>query len=491
MGTKKELNGATIALFLALAGFLISFATTSGNTSYWWDDAEYLILSQSLTDYNSYEFFGTRSFRPPFLPVYAAYFNALTGLESKSFLIPFFSAISVLAVFVIGRKFFDSKTGIIASIFLLTNHIFVLLGSRFYPDVPLLFISGISLLFFQKSFEKGRMRDFIFTSILCAIGFLLSYRFVILIASYLIVSLIFWKSAILKKWKEIGVAILAFIGCIFPLLYYSQNYYNSPFGIFKLFLSLQQNDSLGAMLATVIEVAPNMIPLIVLAFWFAFKRKQKTTTYLLAFSTVIFIISFISLMHQEQRYFMPIFPAFFVFVAAFVREIGISLLEKNNIEILKLKNWKSNALAILCLILFFVSIIAGSSLAYLYYEGQMGVGEDFKSAGLYVKENTVRNDILMADTMVSMIHSERFSRHLITKDLEYFKIDMESYKPKFIILTRKETPEINKLNLDDLGRYPPNTPVEYIFFRQDKFKLEKEYPSEINPQVFVFRVIGA
>jgi hypothetical protein len=67
---------------------------------------------------------------------------------------------------------------------------------------------------------------------------------------------------------------------------------------------------------------------------------------------------------------------------------------------------------------------------------------------------------------------------------------MENYKPKYIILTRKETPEINKLNLEDLGRYPPNSPVEYIFFRQDKFNLEKKYPSEINPQVFVFQVIG-
>ncbi|MEK6954496.1 MAG: glycosyltransferase family 39 protein [Candidatus Micrarchaeota archaeon] len=485
-----------IALFAAisLAGFFLSLYAVSGNAAYWWDEAEYGILSRSMTQNGYFGFFGGPSYRPPMLPVYIAILRGLVGELAWILIIPLFSALSAGAIFILSRKLFGETAAVIASILMLSSSLYIFYSGRLLTEVPGIFFSALSAYFFFKAFEEKRPRDFLLLCLFSLTAFLVYYRFSMMLVSMALFALLFRTKGILENLKPILASLAIFLILLAPLLLYSNSYFGSFIGLFSSSYSGQQPEPLDWFISNIGHIFSNMyvVAFTIIAFIYALAFGQKPIRFLALLTIISFISASVLLNHKEDRYLMPLFPIVFMLIAGFcavvlekaysaIKGFSSAHMEKGAIYI---------SASILVLFLLYQSTLANMGQGLSLFESKKASFGDVKEAALFVRDSTLPQDAVMSDSVTAMFYMDRYSAGFSSSNISYVQGLLESKKPKYLLITAYESRDayINAINNMKNLKVAANS-VEYVFLHPEKFQLEKVFPTETSPYVMVFKII--
>ncbi|MBI5224913.1 glycosyltransferase family 39 protein [Candidatus Micrarchaeota archaeon] len=496
MNADKKTLMMAVGITLGIAGFLLSTYTTSGNAAFWWDEAEYGILAKGVTS-GFFSYFGAASYRPPFLPVYDSIFAALFGKFGTSLIIPLFSFLSIASVYMIGKRMFDFKTGVIASLMLMLSTLYVFYSGRFLTEIPGIFFSAISIYFFYNAFENGRKRDFLLLAIFTACSFMVFYRFSMMMVSFGVFALLCRPRKIFENIQGIAIALGALLALLFPLLLYSNSYFGSPIGLFSSSYTAQQPEPLDwfIQLSSHIFSNTNVLILLVLSILYAAIFGKRELKYLAMLNVIVFISASILLNHKEDRYLMPMFPVAFLAIGAFSSQLITNAIHAaksfntagNRGEISAIKVFA----AIIAIALIYNATFANLPAAFSLYDSKKASFGDVKMAAVFLRDNSNPSDIIISDSPTAIYHSERNSKVGFNGgNITAFLNDMSMYSPKFILLTVYESREnyINAVNNFKNLKTAGNS-VEYVLLHPEKYQLMKVFPNDQNPNVLVFKVL--
>ncbi|MFH1443283.1 MAG: glycosyltransferase family 39 protein [Candidatus Micrarchaeota archaeon] len=489
-----------ILAVLVLAGYMVSLYTTASNAAYWWDEAEYGVLSRGISQSGDFTFFGERSYRPPFIPLYLAVFRGILGEYANSVFTPFFSALSVLFVFLIARKLFDWKAGAIAALLMIFSSLYIFYSGRLLTEIPGILFSALSAYFLFQSFETGRKRDFLLTAIFSATAFLIFFRFMTMLVAMVAFVLLFRFGKLLKEVKMVGIAIAAFIALLLPLFYYSQVKFGDFLGVFTVSYFGQQAEPLewfiygsGQWMITHIFSNFYVVMLLLLAIIYAVMYGKRELKYLAAMNLLIFIVASVLLNHKEDRYLMPMFPIAFITIGAFASDLVTSAYSK--VRSLNIEGSKMEAsafqilLACLVILMIYFATFSNVAAAFSLFDGKKASFGDVKEAALYVRDNAMPNDEVITDSVTAMFYTNRVSHGFDSNNITRFTDDLRKYKPAYLIATLYESREnyANALNNYKNVQTPSNS-MEYMLLNEDKFQILKVYPSEQQPYVMVLKI---
>ncbi|MFH1750992.1 MAG: glycosyltransferase family 39 protein [Candidatus Micrarchaeota archaeon] len=497
MVESKQLAFPVALAVLSLSALAASYYTTANNAAYWWDEAEYGILSKGLSTEGFFGFFGGISYRPPFLPVYIAIFRALIGESAWLILIPVFSAMSAAILLVIGRKMFGLNAAIISCTLMLCSTLFIFYSGRMLTEIPGIFFTILSIHYLFMTLEGEDLKNPILLGIFTLLGLLVYYRFMLVMFSMAVFVLVFKTRSIAAKIKPFLLAIGVFVIGMIPLFAYANSYFGGPLGIFTLTYSVGEPVPWDYFFTILPHILSNiyLVGLLILGILYSVFYGSRPMKYLASLSLIILLSASLLLNHKEDRYLMPMFPAVFLLVGAFAYEaiskaiskiknfrMGSSKFEVNSFQI---------GIGILVVVLLYLSSLGNLASAGEIYDGKKASFGDVKDAALYVRENTLPTDVLMTDSVTAMFHSDRPSKGFISSNLTMFLDDLKNHKPAYLLITAYESRDlyVNALNNYKSLANPTNS-IEYVLLNPSRFQLMKVFPSETNPYIMVFKVIG-
>ncbi|MFH0971183.1 MAG: glycosyltransferase family 39 protein [Candidatus Micrarchaeota archaeon] len=500
MNTKESIVFGA-AIILGLAGFFLSYYTTNGNGAYWWDEGEYGILSRSLSTNGFFGFFGAPSFRSPMLPEFIAIFRALVGNLAWSVTIPFFSAMSAMVIFIIGKKLYDWKAGIIAGVAMLFSSLYIFYSGRMLTEIVGVFFSALSIYFFYQAFETNRKRDFILATLFIACGFLVFYRYLMVIAGMGLFAIIFRFSGLLKNWKNLLMSGALLLVILLPLFVYSTTYYGSPQGMFTTqYLGQSQVEPTewfiyGGGQWMIFHIFSNelLVFLLIMAMIYALLFSKRELGYLSLMFLIIFISASVLLNHKEDRYLLPMFPVAYLAVGVFSAEIITKAYR--GIRGFGLEGQKSEIAAfkmlggVIVIVMLYYATFGNITPAFSLYESKKPSFGEVKQAAIFVRDNSLPDEVLMTDSVTAMFHSERPSIGFPPANITAMLDDVKTKKPSYLIIDVYESRDmyIQAINTFRNITTPTNS-IEYVLLNSDKFLFLKAIPSEQSPYAMVFKI---
>ncbi len=487
----------TVVIVLMTASFLISAYLMTNNAAFWWDEAEYGIISRGLTSDGFLGFFGQKTYRPPFLPIYESIAYALIGKASWFLIIPFFSAMSIASVYLIARKFFGFAATITSTILLLFSTLFIFYSGRFLTEIPGLFFSSLAIYFYYIAQRDHSPKYFAFFGLASLLGFLVFYRFLLVLFSIAVYTLIFKFSSIWTNFKHYMIPAAIFILGLIPMFIYGAIHFNSPIGIWTLTYAAGEPVPPEWFITSLPHILSNnfVVILFIFSLLYALIYGKPELKYFALLSVVILVSASVLINHKEDRYLIPMFPAVFIAIGAFASEI--ITLAFNKIKSLNLEGGRFEksafqiAFSVIVILMLFMATFNNAGAAFQLYGAKKDSFGDVKEAALYVRDNSPPDATLMSDSVTAMFHSERHSAGFIGGNLTAFLMDLEKHKPSYLLITVYESRDtyINALTNANNIQTPVNS-IEYVLVHPERFVLKKIYPSEASPYVLVFEVVG-
>ncbi len=206
---KKAYTIAPIIIIIASVVLMLAFQSLPQYSSP--DETVYLSITKNLSQ-KQYGFVGNEIYqgnanRAPLLVYYLLLFVHSEVTKAGVILL---SILSILLVYFAGKRYFSQEFGVLAAIFLASNHLWLFFSLRTLPEVPFgLFVVASLLLFWEA--QKNR-RMFPAVGLFLGLTFLTRYSAAILPFIFLGWLAIQGKKAILgvlkSKWLYIGLAIL-------------------------------------------------------------------------------------------------------------------------------------------------------------------------------------------------------------------------------------------------------------------------------------------
>lgn len=300
---KKKLLIILLIVFILIFFFIRLFPI---RTSHWWDETVYLqnaeVIFSGRTNYDEF------SFRPPLLSILFAFiFIFWHSTFSASIMTAAICTLTPLFIFLIGKKLFNIKTGIIAGL-IVGFAPFIVMNSNFIlTDIPAVSLMAIS--FYLVLFNEKKL--FIFLSgIFLSLATLIKFTSVLL---FFVIILYF----ILNKVNLRKILIFVAGATIIMLPYFIWAQIN--FGFFlnpiikgSLMVSDVNEDNLFYIIN--IQDAFTILPIIGAILWFIItsiniKNKKYTNwkiNIVLIFWIAIYLIYLTATPHKELRYIFPI-----------------------------------------------------------------------------------------------------------------------------------------------------------------------------------------
>ncbi|MCW1296242.1 MAG: glycosyltransferase family 39 protein [Candidatus Parvarchaeota archaeon] len=370
-----------IFIFFIIISIIFRFSLINLNKGYWWDEVVYLGLAKNL--YEKFEFGippPIESFRPVFLPILIAIGNHFYEIETIAKIIVLsFSVLSLIAVFVLAKNFYDEETALVTSIMLGTNHLFLFYGQRIFTESIFITFYSISLFSFFIGIEK--QKKFLILSAMSAAICALTKNFGFLIPIIFIIYFFLRKKFDLLKSWQIYVSILLYFIVLTPFLYFLFLNY----GNFFKFLNAQSsnvpvmNSEVDFYFTKFFDVfGLNGIFILFGTFFLLRKIEHKSLFLLLTILVPMIVFNTILSHHKEERYLIPFFPSFFL--------IGASSFKF-------LKKEKRIALSVL---IFFstLSFING----HWWILSQANAGIALKDACMFLKEIIKNNESVISES---------------------------------------------------------------------------------------------
>ncbi|MFH1290726.1 MAG: glycosyltransferase family 39 protein, partial [Nanoarchaeota archaeon] len=241
---KNQHNLILVAVILLGAIIRLYYFSLTKDQALWWDALSYGSIAK--TFFLSGDWAGSSAIvageiliRPPLFPFLWGLLMKIGFSELLSkFALQFIpSVLSIFFVYLIGKKMYGHKEGLIAAFILAMSWIHIFYSMRMLTGMPSLFLAAISIYYFFKSQDASNQKYFALSIFFLSLSLMMRYPMGLLGLTYLI--LLFTTSGLsfLKKstfWKGGLIGILPiillfivnmlFVGSFFPALdqYYGE-----------------------------------------------------------------------------------------------------------------------------------------------------------------------------------------------------------------------------------------------------------------------------
>lgn len=302
----KKLNRNQIIILIAILLFAFLLRLIPIRTSHWWDETVYLqhaeIMFSGRTNYNEFHF------RPPLLSIlFFLVFQIKHSIFSASILTASLGTLASLFGFLIGRKLYGIRTGIIAGLILAFSPFLIINSNYLLTDMPVVTFMGIS--FYLALFKEKKL--FLFLS-----GAFFSLAVLMKFTAALL-AIIFLPYFLIKKYRikqillfALGSAIIIFpyfIGCQIKF-----GNFLTPFTTGRGLVD-DKNEHTYFYLFNTIKVFTILIP-IGLVLWLgnlliSIKNKKNIkikNSLILALWVIVFFYYLTKVPHKELRYILPL-----------------------------------------------------------------------------------------------------------------------------------------------------------------------------------------
>ena len=259
-----------------------------------------------------------------------------------------FMAASVLLTYIVAKKMFDKKTGIIAAAFMAFNITNVRLSHYALTDIPVLFFSLVALLFVVKIMREGKLKSYILCGFCIGLATATKYQALFLLFSLLIAHFLYegkitgLKSVVLNRKLHLsGLTCFAgfFLGSPFSILDYKDSiaYFmkvkvavsSSAYG----FASYRIDKPLP--LYIVADLLPHAMGAVMTIFCIAavlYAVKMRTRSDLLLLGTIFIFLAYVVLsgwQYLKPRHIIHLFPLFFILTGRMLHDISGRLVRNN------------------------------------------------------------------------------------------------------------------------------------------------------------------
>lgn len=254
------------------------------------------------------------------------------------FLIVAFSVLTVWLTYYVGKKFFDTKTGIIAAFFLALNFLHISQSHYVRGHIPSVFFVLLAAFFSFRMLQQRQLRDYLYTGICIGLATSLHFPLVILVFPFVFFHIFIersrsgqynWSNIFLSRSFLLGLfsVFFAFI-VVTPYALLDSKTYISQMKYFILQASGQvwvSSDGQPVFLFYFTEHLKNGMGLLletlsIVGLFYAFVRRSRADVVLLVFTTFLLIV--ISGKANFARYALVLLPFLMVFAARFLVELA-------------------------------------------------------------------------------------------------------------------------------------------------------------------------
>ncbi len=344
-----------ILVLLIINAVILFFSYIYSNSKFMdYDEAVYLLLARQLSEnplfylqgvgdikWNdwhelspypySYPNIGKRDFFSYFL---------LLFIKAKVInLFPFFNAflylLSVFLIYVITLKLTDNeRASFLASIMFSLNWITIPLLFSYLTDILSLFLILLSVLFLTLHIRSKKPHFLVLFSLFFSLSILIRYATLVLLFPF-VLSLLFYNKDNLKKYLIsnsfwIASSAILFFLVLTPLFYLGLKFYSHPLGTFIHSLEMGKYSDLPEKIREYPPVASNILfyfsycpicsfitlSLFLVALIDHHKGNKKSYDFFLLSWFFIGVFFLLLSPHMACRYFLPLFPAPFIYFAS-------------------------------------------------------------------------------------------------------------------------------------------------------------------------------
>jgi 4-amino-4-deoxy-L-arabinose transferase-like glycosyltransferase len=478
LSNKNNLYLVLIIAFAVIVRLYYFFLTK--DQAVWWDEAEYLVKAKSLA-------LGTPDTgfwpgRPVLFPLMLSAFYFLSlGEVSIRFVMLFVSIASVYLVYLVGRKMFGERVGLISSFLYSLVYINLFYSMRIMTDIPHVTLGLLAFYFFLT--KKPKLVWFVVPILALAtlIRFPAFFFFVILLIYVAVTE----KLSALKNrdyWISAGLAALIAV----PYMIWSWIKYGHPL---YAVITAGGGSIGGITLSSAMSVLKEYIysfPMylhslllvmfligifylfeIFIGFDLLWKGGNEEISY--KFLTLLWIVIPLAyfgfgVSHYEDRYIFMAFPAIFFMLAFSIDKIS-SYIRKY-----------SKFIAIFFVII--VLAIGGYQLlshSDTIIKEKIPSFEQLKETGSWIKEHTGPSDkIMIRSHPQNTYYSERESYTISTEENDFVN-NFSEINPKYVVFSLFDSPQDSnwwgynfshvqsKYNLALVKAIPDDSPIVVIF----------------------------
>lgn len=452
-------------IILAIAIRLYFFILTK-NQPLWWDESSYLSIAKHWAFNMPYNIvpYGIEPHRPVILPLLSAliFKLGLSVLSIKFFLIFIPSVAVVLMSYVLFSKYFDKKRALVISTMLAVSWVVLFNTFRVHVDVPLTFLTLLTIFIFLEGYTKKSSKLMILAGILLGLTFLSKFT-----AFLLVLALLIFALPKLFKRKEVFLFFLFTFLVLLGFLIYSYLSFGNAFqpfigGSHLIQYAIGQTEEIPGLFKEIKWIDFQQFKSMLLWPFFIFfligipiffkfvlymdkvlknPNKEESLKIILTLFSVLGVIFFIFIQrYMEPRLIMPISLTLFVISAEGI----VWVYEKIR------KHQKIVAFIFIILILFIGSFAQISKANKVIQQKKDSYGP-IRDAGIWLKLNTpIDAKILSISFPQTSFYSERkvigfsrmnssqFDELLIREEPDYLMLSIFEYHDSWMYLYPQE-----------------------------------------------------
>ncbi|HPX24886.1 MAG TPA: glycosyltransferase family 39 protein [Methanofastidiosum sp.] len=374
-----------------------------------YDGGLYASLGYSLISGNGYFFNGYPGDVPPILPIFLALFIGIFGENGIFLVVPLFSIINSIIIFLIFEKKFSLEISFLGSLYVFFSPIIFYDSINVIREIPMLtFVMAAYLLFLKKedSYKKHVLLGILVGSAFLtkSVGFI--YTFPI------------WAYYVFNKNKKVGITIASSVLFVLPWAIWSYSHFQTPFVSHSAYLLPKIGSNISTFFTRTLPLflISSFIPIVPISIM----GIKKSENIFLLFGVLI-IISALLWPVQEPRYLLAAY-----FLIAYLA-----------LMYLKDKRKDITLIFMIVAVLFqfgtTVSILDSNVVSY-------GLLDD---AGIWLRENTDSNSKIMTQSFRQIHYFSHRKTYQIPQDPSLLQKTLINNKIEYIVIDsyEKTTPK--------------------------------------------------
>ncbi|MBT96540.1 MAG: glycosyltransferase family 39 protein [Candidatus Pacearchaeota archaeon] len=457
-------------LMILTAAFLIRlwiFFKTM-NQPIWWDAGDYLSTAKRFglgLDIRDTWYYRRGFFWPFFSAIFFKIGLGEVGLRLSEVL---FSTGIIAASYFLIKDMFNKKLALLTSLGLSLSWIFLFFTARPLTSIPATFFLLTSLLFFWKGYvlKKGNKFIYLFGAFF-ALAILTRMQYLMFVPVFLIFFFVKEKFRFIRN-KQLWITLGIFGLIITPqVILHAQHYGNPLIDLLTYHLGIEQLSGVSetgevagvggfktifvyiknipyildgnqAGYSSLFVLSPIYFLFIIGFFYFFIDlflgfdkifKDEIVQKKFFVFLWVAFALMFLGYIapHLEQRYMMQTLP--FLFLIAFSPFV---ILESFLIKKYKLKEFTIILIILIILSLLLIpNIKFGNSLIEVKKTSYLEV----KQAGVWLKENSNPEDIIMSDSQPQVQYYSERDTYTFSRNLSDFEQQIQELNPRFLMIS--------------------------------------------------------